>query len=230
MDRGRRPRPVARPSLTGAGTRMLYSLFPARGRVAELADAEDSKSSAVHSACGFDSLHGHHFISSSLGSLQVAEGTAGYIGSIEGCTVEREPLRKEERLQALLLFERAWIQVLAALGRRRSAKARMPSTSSFELRGVTIYPREREFLAQFIAVALVTLGVNGLLEDVGMLELLNAGIHKRLLDTLHGGGVERLFSFPSLSPTVVLRTPASHPHTTTRCSRDTYRNTPTATS
>jgi len=27
--------------------------------VAELADAEDSKSSAVHSACGFDSLHGH---------------------------------------------------------------------------------------------------------------------------------------------------------------------------
>ncbi len=46
----------------------------------------------------------------------------------------------------------------------------MPSTSSFELRAVTIYPGEREFLAQFIEVTLVALGVNGLLEDDSMLE------------------------------------------------------------
>jgi hypothetical protein len=35
---------------------------------------------------------------------------------------------------------------------------------------VTVYPREREFLAQFIAVALVALGINRLLEQVGMFE------------------------------------------------------------
>ena len=46
-------------SIGSAASGAKLSVEPARGRVAELADAPDSKSGEVHSSCGFDPHLGH---------------------------------------------------------------------------------------------------------------------------------------------------------------------------
>ena len=57
----------ARPSYMSVLDAKLASL-PVSGRVAELADAPDSKSGEVHSSCGFDPHLGHHRFFSKIAS------------------------------------------------------------------------------------------------------------------------------------------------------------------
>jgi len=77
----------------------------------------------------------------------------------------RPPVRKEQLLEPLALFER---RLHPEIGRARQNAFRKRQDAFhvefFELPGVTVDPGEREFLAQFLGVAVVRVDVDRALE------------------------------------------------------------------
>jgi hypothetical protein len=108
---------------------------------------------------------------SGLDFPQVAEGRCGYAGSNKAVSVERDSVWKEQLLEPLPLFERCLHPQLG--GARQNAFCERQDAlyvEFIELAGVTVYPGERELLAQFLGVAVVRVDVDRPFEQERLVE------------------------------------------------------------
>ena len=135
---------------------------------------------------------------SSLDSPQVAEGRCGYAGSNKAFSVERDSVGKEQLLEPLSLFEgRLHPEVGGARQNAFCERQDALYVEFIELAGVTVDPRERELLAQFLGVAVVRLDVDRALEEECFVETVQLVLN-RLCSTLSGRDFLAHGRFPSL--------------------------------